>query len=53
MGRFGKRDDLVVHEQEPFNAETGIEALGDSVTEIDAFVTKSQDVKADQGLRSA
>jgi hypothetical protein len=24
MGRFGKRDDLVVHELEPFNAETGI-----------------------------
>jgi hypothetical protein len=23
MGRFGKRDDLLVHEAEPFNAERG------------------------------
>ena len=27
MGRFGKRDDLVVHPLEPFNAETGLQSL--------------------------
>jgi len=41
MGRFGKRDDLVVHQQEPFNAETGIESLGDPVTGTDAFYVRS------------
>ena len=40
MGRFDKRDDLVVHEQEPFNAETGIDALGDSVTATEAFYVR-------------
>lgn len=41
MGRFGKRDDLVVHEQEPYNAETGIESLADPVTATDAFYVRS------------
>ena len=40
MGRFGKRDDLVVHELEPFNAETGIESLSDPVTATDAFYVR-------------
>ena len=40
MGRFGKRDDLVVHQQEPFNAETGIESLDDPVTATDAFYVR-------------
>ncbi len=40
MGRFGKRDDLVVHQQEPFNAETGLEALTDPVTNTDAFYVR-------------
>ena len=40
MGRFGKRDDLVVHQQEPFNAETGIESLGDPVTPTDTFYVR-------------
>ncbi len=40
MGRFGKRDDLSVHQHEPFNAETGIEALGDAVTDTDAFYVR-------------
>ncbi|HJS97279.1 MAG TPA: molybdopterin-dependent oxidoreductase, partial [Solirubrobacteraceae bacterium] len=40
MGRFGKRDDLVVHQQEPFNAETGVESLDDPVTETDAFYVR-------------
>ncbi len=30
MSRFGKRADLVVHEEEPFNAETGLAALATS-----------------------
>ena len=38
MDRFGKRADLVVHEEEPFNAETGLAALAESaVTATDAF----------------
>jgi sulfite oxidase len=41
MGRFGKRDDLVVHDHEPFNAETGPESLTDPVTETDAFYVRS------------
>lgn len=40
MGRFGKRDDLVVHQEEPFNAETGVESLGDAVTDTDAFYVR-------------
>jgi sulfite oxidase len=39
-GRFGKRDDLLVHGQEPFNAETGLASLTDSVTETDAFYVR-------------
>ena len=41
MGRFGKRDDLVVHEREPFNAETGLGSLVDPVTATDAFYVRS------------
>ena len=41
MGPFGKRDDLVVHEDEPFNAETGPELLTDPVTEADAFYVRN------------
>jgi sulfite oxidase len=40
MGRFGKRDDLVVHQQEPFNAETGVGSLGAPVTDTDAFYVR-------------
>jgi sulfite oxidase len=40
MGRFGKRDDLVVHTEEPFNAETGLESLTDPVTPTDAFYVR-------------
>ena len=29
MGRYGKRADLIVHEEEPFNAETGLAALAE------------------------
>jgi sulfite oxidase len=41
MGRFGKRDDLVVHADEPFNAETGLASLTDPVTETDAFYVRA------------
>jgi sulfite oxidase len=38
----GKRDDLVVHEEEPFNAETGLAALAEGpVTATDAFYVRS------------
>lgn len=40
MGRFGKRDDLVVHQEDPFNAETGVASLGDAVTDTDAFYVR-------------
>ncbi len=40
MGRFGKRDDLVVHQEEPFNAETSLASLTDPVTDNDAFYVR-------------
>src|SRR3954451_21939873 len=41
MGRYGKRADLIVHEEEPFNAETGLAALAESaVTATDAFYVR-------------
>ena len=41
MGRYGKRQDLVVHGEEPFNAETGPAALAESaVTATDAFYVR-------------
>ena len=41
MGRFGKRHGLVVHQEEPFNAETGLESLTDPVTGTDAFYVRN------------
>ena len=41
MDRYGKRADLVVHEEDPFNAETGLAALAESfVTATDAFYVR-------------
>ena len=40
MARFGKQDALVVHQQEPFNAETDRESLLSSVTATDAFYVR-------------
>jgi sulfite oxidase len=41
MSRYGKRADLIVHEHEPFNAETGPAALAESpVTATDAFYVR-------------
>jgi sulfite oxidase len=38
--RFDKRDELIVHEQEPFNAETDRASLISSVTATDAFYVR-------------
>jgi len=40
MGRFGKRDDLVIHQAEPFNAETSVRSLIDPMTDTDAFYVR-------------
>jgi sulfite oxidase len=41
MSYYGKREDLIVHEREPFNAETSLAALGeDPVTATDAFYVR-------------
>jgi sulfite oxidase len=40
MGRYGKRADLLVHEEEPFNAETGLAALDAPLTATDAFYVR-------------
>src|SRR4051812_9928719 len=41
MDRYGKRADLIVHEHEPFNAETGLAALDEGpLTATDAFYVR-------------
>ena len=41
MSGYGKRGDLIVHEEEPFNAETGLAALAEGpVTATDAFYVR-------------
>ena len=41
MTRYGKRPDMVVHEEEPFNAETGAAALAEGpVTATEAFYVR-------------
>jgi sulfite oxidase len=41
MSRYGKREGIIVHEQEPFNAETGLAALAEGgVTATDAFYVR-------------
>jgi sulfite oxidase len=41
MARYGKRPDLIVHEEEPFNVETGPAALAEApVTATDAFYVR-------------
>ena len=41
MSRYGKRPDLIVHEEDPFNAETGLAALAEgSLTPTDAFYVR-------------
>src|ERR671934_2936066 len=39
--RYGKRDGLIVHEEDPFNAETGLAALAEGpLTATDAFYVR-------------
>src|SRR5918998_3656848 len=41
MRRYGKRSDLIVHEEEPFNVETGLAALAEGpLTATDAFYVR-------------
>ena len=41
MSRYGKRADLIVHQEEPFNAETGLAGLAESaLTATDAFYVR-------------
>jgi sulfite oxidase len=40
VNRYGTRDDLIVHEQEPYNAETPRRHLADPVTRTDAFYVR-------------
>jgi sulfite oxidase len=40
VSRYGKRADLLVHESEPFNAETGLAALDGPLTATDAFYVR-------------
>jgi sulfite oxidase len=41
MSRYGKRADVIVHEEEPFNAETGPAALAEGpLTATDAFYVR-------------
>jgi sulfite oxidase len=42
MSHYGKRPDLIVHDEEPFNAETGRAALAEGpVTATDAFYVRA------------
>jgi sulfite oxidase len=42
MSRYGKRADMIVHEDEPFNAETGLTALAEGpVTAVEAFYVRA------------
>ena len=41
MSRYGKRTDLLVHSEEPFNAETGLAALVEGpLTATEAFYVR-------------
>jgi sulfite oxidase len=40
LRRYGKRTDLIVHEREPLNAETGLAALTEPLTATDAFYVR-------------
>ena len=41
VSRYGKRADVIVHEEEPFNAETGLAALAEGpLTATDAFYVR-------------
>ena len=40
MGNYGTRADMIVHEEQPFNAESSLSALGEGVTPTDAFYVR-------------
>ena len=47
---FGKRNGMIVHEREPFNAETGVQALIERpLTSIDAFYVRNHGDVPDAG----
>jgi sulfite oxidase len=51
VGGYGKGEDLVVHEQEPFNAETGLRSLdAGAVTTTDAFYVRNHGPVPEIGL---
>ena len=41
MGRYGTRADMIVHEEQPFNAESGPTALAEPLTATDAFYVRA------------
>src|SRR5690348_12315986 len=41
MGRYGTAAGMIVHEEQPFNAESGLAALAESVTPTNAFYVRS------------
>lgn len=41
MGRYGTRTDMIVHEEQPFNAESGLAALAEPLTATDAFYVRA------------
>jgi sulfite oxidase len=40
MGRYGARADMIVHEEQPFNAESGLAALAEPLTPTNAFYVR-------------
>jgi sulfite oxidase len=53
VARYSKRDDLIVHEEEPFNAETGLAALAEGpVTATDAFYVRGHGAVPEVDARS-
>ena len=50
MLRYGKRDDMIIYEDEPFNAETGMASLLERpVTATDAFYVRSHGTVPEPG----
>ena len=50
MGRYGKRADLIVHEDEPFNAETPLAALDEGpLTATEAFYVRNHGAVPEAG----
>jgi sulfite oxidase len=41
MGRYGTRADMIIHEEQPFNAESGRAALAETLTATDAFYVRA------------